>query len=111
MKCSIRTVALVLTLAPAAVFAQSAQSSNEPLTHAQVMHQLTQLRQDGYRPSKIHYPNDIQAAEARVATQDGTNMTSSSSGFGGTSSETMQSGSPTTTITTSHVLRPMYGHH
>lgn len=107
MKCSIRTIALVLTLAPAAVFAQS---SNQPLTRAQVQNQLTQLRQDGYRPSKIHYPADIQAAEARVAAQGGTGGTSTATtGFGGTTSGTMQSGSPTTMAP--HAWRSMYSHH
>lgn len=105
MKCSIRTIALALTLAPAAVFAQS---SNQPLSHAQVLNQLTQLRQDGYRPSKIHYPNDIQAAEARVAAQGGTNVRSAT-GFGGSTSGTVQSGSPS--MTTPHAWRSMYDHH
>lgn len=104
MKCSIRTIALALTLAPAAVFAQS---SNQPLTRAQVQNELTQLRQDGYKPSKIHYPNDIQAAEARVAAQGDTNMTPST-GFGGTPSGTVQSGS---TMTHPRAWRSMYDHH
>ena len=106
MKCSIRTIAaaLALSVAPVAVFAQA---SNEPLTRAQVSNELTQLRQDGYKPSKIHYPADIQAAEARVATQGGTNMMSTT-GFGGTPSGAMQSGSP---MTTSHAWRSMYDHH
>lgn len=105
MKCSIRTIALALTLAPAAVFAQS---SNQPLTRAQVEHQLTQLRQNGYRPSELHYPADIQAAEARVAAQGGTGETATT-GFGGTTSGMMQSGSPT--MMTPHGWKSMYGHH
>lgn len=105
MKCSIRIIALALTLAPAAVFAQS---SNQPLTRAQVQDQLTQLRQDGYRPSKIHYPADIQAAEARVAAQGAAGGTSTT-GFGGTTSGTMQSGS--STMMRPHAWRSMYSHH
>jgi hypothetical protein len=105
MKCSIRTIALALTLVPAAVFAQS---TNQPITRAQVMNQLTQLRQDGYKPSKIHYPADIQAAEARVASQRETN-TPSATGFGGTTSGTVQSGSASTI--SPHAWRSMYAHH
>ena len=100
MKCSIRIIALALALAPAAVFAQS---SNQPLTRAQVQDQLTQLR-----PSKLHYPADIQAAEARVAAQ-GTAGATSTTGFGGTPSGTMQSGS--STIMRPHAWRSMYSHH
>ncbi|MGN6653032.1 DUF4148 domain-containing protein [Trinickia sp.] len=103
MKCSIRTVALALAFVPAAVFAQS---SNQPLTRAQVQDQLIQLRQNGYKPSKLHYPADIQAAEARTAAQGDVNAPST--GFGGASTGTMQSGSP---MTPRHTWRSMYDHH
>ena len=89
MKSSFRTLAAALALLPAVAFAQT---SNEPPTHAQVMNQLTQLRQDGYKPSKIHYPADIEAAQARVAAQGGTTATSTS-GFGGATDGAMHAGS------------------
>ena len=52
--------------------ASFAQSSNEPLTRAQVKAQLVQLEQAGYNPSSSNdatYPAQIQAAEARVAAE------------------------------------------
>lgn len=54
---------------PIAAFAQS---SNQPLTRAQVKAQLEQLEKAGYNPSSqddATYPAEIQAAEARVAAQ------------------------------------------
>lgn len=105
MKSSFRTLAIALTLLPAAAFAQT---SNVPSTHAQLMNQLTQLREEGYKPSKIHYPADIQAAQARVAAQTGTTATSTS-GFGGTTDGTMQSGSATQS--NGMRWRSIFGHH
>jgi hypothetical protein len=105
MKSSFKTLTAALMLLPAAAFAQT---SNESPTHAQLMNQLTQLRQDGYKPSKIHYPADIQAAQARVAAQTGTTATSTS-GFGGTTDGAMQSGP----AMQSNGMRwhSMFGHH
>ncbi|MGF6973681.1 hypothetical protein QFZ94_002108 [Paraburkholderia sp. JPY465] len=54
---------LVCVSVPAVSFAQT---SNDPTTRAQVRAQLVQLEHAGYKPSKLHYPADIQAAEARV---------------------------------------------
>jgi hypothetical protein len=104
MKSSIRTIGVVLMLAPAAVFAQA---SNQPMTHAQAMDQLTQLRQDGYVPNKIHYPDKIQAAEARVAARNSTGM-ALSSGSGGVTSGTTQSGHQTIT---NNRWPSLYEHH
>ncbi|MGN6315722.1 DUF4148 domain-containing protein [Trinickia sp.] len=104
MKFSIRTLAIALALAPAAAFAQT---SAQPVTHAQLMDQLTQLRNDGYVPSNIHYPSDIQAAEARVnASRGGGAM--SNAGMGGSAGETVQSGSR---MTSNAHWRSMYGGH
>ena len=67
MNCAIIAVAVLLT--PAAVFAQQ---SAAPVTRAQVRAELIELENAGYRPGNgddPHYPEDIQAAEARVATQ------------------------------------------
>jgi hypothetical protein len=103
MKLSIRTLAIALALAPAAAFAQT---SAQPVTHAQLMDQLTQLRSDGYVPSNIHYPSDIQAAEARVNASGGGAM--SNAGMGGSAGETMQSGSR---MTSNANWRSTYGRH
>ncbi|MGF6239995.1 protein of unknown function [Paraburkholderia phenazinium] len=50
-----------------------AQSTNAPVTRAQVYTDLVRLEQAGYNPSTsgdANYPADIQAAEAKVAAQD-----------------------------------------
>jgi len=50
--------------------AASAQSTDAPLTRAEVRTQLIEVEQAGYNPaasSDSSYPQDIQAAEARVA--------------------------------------------
>ncbi|WP_116138176.1 DUF4148 domain-containing protein [Trinickia diaoshuihuensis] len=107
MKSSFRTLAVAFTLIPAAAFAQT---SNEPPTHEQVMNQLTQLRQDGYRPSTIHYPADIQSAQARRAAQDGNGAAGApNSGFGGGADGTMQSGGGMTS--NAMPSRSMFKHH
>lgn len=81
--------ALVLATALAAPIASFAQS-NLPVTRAQVRAELAQLVKAGYNPARgtdPYYPDDIQAAEARVAAQNG-GMT----GFGGTVSDSSASG-------------------
>ena len=70
MKSFIKAAALAAVLVvPAVSFAQS----NQPLTRAEVRGQLEQLERAGYRPSAndLYYPDDIQAAEARVAQTGG----------------------------------------
>lgn len=110
MKTLFRTATLALALTSAAAFAQ-AQPSDQPLTHAQVLNQLTQLRQNGYVPNKIHYPADIQAAQARAGMQPGVQpgmSTASTSGVGGAQAGATLSGSRMTTSVGWHA---MYGHH
>jgi hypothetical protein len=73
--------AIVVTSAlavPSFAFAQS----NGPLTRAEVRAQLVQLERAGYNPASDHteYPKNIQAAEARIAQQNG-----AAGGYGGTS--------------------------
>jgi Domain of unknown function (DUF4148) len=69
--------------APAVVFAQS----NAPVTRAQVEAQLAQLERAGYNPAsdQTQYPANIQAAEQRVAAQNGTADTSYGPSTSGTS--------------------------
>jgi Domain of unknown function (DUF4148) len=79
-------IAAVLSV-PVVSFAQS----NAPLTRAQVRTELVQIEKAGYNPATAdpnEYPENIQAAEARVAAQNGT----VSSSFGGVVSGTSQSG-------------------
>jgi len=88
MKSLIKAVALAAVLAvPAASFAQS----NPPLTRAEVRAQLVQLEKAGYNPARADnasYPADIQAAEAKVAAQNG-----AATGFGGVADGSSVSGS------------------
>jgi hypothetical protein len=56
-----------LIAGPAASFAQS----NQSVSRTQVRAELAQLKQAGYNPNDwIHYPENIQAAEAKVAAQN-----------------------------------------
>lgn len=79
--------------APALSFAQS---TTAPVTRAEVRADLVRVEQAGYRPNikDVHYPAGIQAAEARLASQDTT--TQGNASFGGTPSGSSQTGAPTT---------------
>lgn len=70
MKSLIQAVAVAVALVvPVASFAQS----NAPITRAQVRAELVQLEKAGYSPSRgedPHYPDDLLAAEAKVAAQN-----------------------------------------
>jgi hypothetical protein len=74
MKLLIKTALISCALAaPVYSFAQtSAQANDGSLTRAEVRADLVRVEQAGYRPSlnDIHYPTDIQAAEAKVAASD-----------------------------------------
>jgi Domain of unknown function (DUF4148) len=87
-KALIPAVVLATALAaPSFAFAQN----NAPITRAQVQAELAQLERVGYNPASDHteYPKNIQAAEARVAAQNGT-----ASGYGGVVSGASASGAP-----------------
>jgi hypothetical protein len=89
MKSLIQAVVVAAALAaPVAVFAQS----NQPVTRAQVRAQLVQLEQTGWRPGagdRTTYPAQIQAAEAKVAAENG------ATGVGGVASGSSDSGART----------------
>jgi hypothetical protein len=92
MKSLIQAVVIAAVLAaPVASFAQS----NQPMTRAEVRAQLIQLEKAGYQPGRSdpYYPTDIQAAQARVATQNGTAQ-AAESGYGGVVSGSSQSSLP-----------------
>lgn len=77
-----------LFAAPVASFAQSSQ----PVSRAQVRADLAQLEKAGYDPHDwIHYPENIQAAEAKVAEQNATAQ-ARVSGYGGAVDGTSHSG-------------------
>jgi hypothetical protein len=84
-------------IAPALAFAQT----NGPLTRAEVKAQLVQLEATGYKPSSDHttYPRNIQAAEARIAAQNG-----SATSYGGSLDGASDSGARVTDV------EPVHGH-
>ncbi|MDR5837488.1 DUF4148 domain-containing protein [Caballeronia sp. LZ034LL] len=88
----IAAVALAFA-APVASFAQS----NQPVTRAEVRAQIVQLEKAGYNPGVVNdttYPADIQAAEARVAAQNG----AAQGAYGGVADGGSQSGARVTAI-------------
>jgi hypothetical protein len=77
-----------LVAAPVASFAQSSQ----PATRAQVTADLAQLEKAGYDPRDwLHYPENVQAAEAKVAVQNATAQAAASA-YGGASDGASRSG-------------------
>ena len=95
MKSLIKAVVIVASLAASAtVFAQS----NSRITREQVRAELVELAQAGYRVGvgvgvgvgdgdQAHYPETIQAPQARIAAQNG-----STSSYGGSVEGSSQSG-------------------
>jgi cytochrome c556 len=109
MKSLIQAVAIAAVLAtPVASFAQSSQ----PVTRAQVRAELVQIEQAGYSPARgrdPYYPEDIQAAEAKVAAQNGTAQAETTS-YGPGASGTSQSGQRAE-LTVSPYSPPVYVAH
>jgi len=107
MKSLFKAVAIAAVLAAPVV--SFAQSSQQPVTRAEVRNQLIQLEQAGYSPATSNdsnYPGDIQAAERRVQAQNPavaqTQPAADTSGYGAPASGTSQSGG---------VVQPMSGPH
>ena len=78
------SIAAVVAL-PALSFAQSNQ--NQPLTRAEVRAQLVELEQAGYNPTsdQAQYPQNLEAAEARLNAQHGVAVSSYGPSAAGTS--------------------------
>ena len=89
MKLFTRMVLIAAMIAaPVASFAQS----NQSVSRAQVREELAQLEKAGYDPHDwIHYPENIQAAEAKLAAQNATAQ-SAVSGYGAATDGTSRSG-------------------
>jgi hypothetical protein len=83
MKSLLEAVAIAaLISAPLAAVAQYEQ----PLTRAQVRADLVQVEKAGYNPNDwMHYPENIQAAESRIAAQKQAGATGYGSGSNGSS--------------------------
>ncbi len=109
MRTSMKTIATAIALLVPVM--SWAQSTNEPLTRAQVRAQLIQLEKAGYNPAQrdnATYPTRLQAAEARVAAQNDMGGTTAT-GIGGTMSGSSASGhSVTVTPSPSNAL---FRHH
>ena len=92
-------LAALMVAAPAVTFAQQTDN-NAPMTRAEVKAQLQQLEQAGYDPTANDpdYPANLQAAESRVAPQQGLAQAQTpatdTSGYGPATSGTTQSGAP-----------------
>ncbi|RQZ20566.1 DUF4148 domain-containing protein [Burkholderia sp. Bp9031] len=91
MKSLIKAVALAaLVAAPVVSFAQSNQ---QPLTRAQVRAELVQLEKAGYNPNDwMNYPENIQAAQAKIAAAQNTGTQADATGYGANPIATSQSG-------------------
>jgi hypothetical protein len=101
MKSLIQAVVIATVLAaPVAAFAQSSHD----VSRAQVRAELVQLEHAGYHPGRDdpYYPADIQAAQARVATENGTAQAAQSS-YGGVTSGSSQSGHAAPTVGTKSI--------
>lgn len=86
-----------------------AQTNPHP-TRAEVRAEIVQLEKAGYNPAKgkdENYPNDIQAAEARVAAQKAAGGLSAS-GMGSSTGTASQSGGSSTSH---HSTSTLYEHH
>lgn len=103
MKTLIQTIVLAVAVAaPVASFAQS----NSPVTREQVRAELVQIEQAGYQGGDgdgVHYPEAVQAAEARVAAANG------NTGYGGVASGTTEGGAPAPVVP-ARAWNEMYGH-
>jgi hypothetical protein len=88
--------AVVLASALATPVVSFAQQSNGPVTRAQVRAELVQLEKAGYQPGRgndLYYPAQLQAAEARVAAQNG-----ATTGAGGVVSGSSASGTSASVV-------------
>ncbi|MGF6770808.1 hypothetical protein P3T18_003287 [Paraburkholderia sp. GAS199] len=110
MKSFIKAVVIVASLAASAtVFAQS----HSHTTRAQVRAELEELQQAGYRVGdgdEAHYPEAIQAAEARVAARSAlaaNGGAAATSGYGGSAAGASQTGRPAVSAADWFA---MYGH-
>ena len=60
-----------------------AQSNQQPLTRAQVRAELVQLEKAGYNPNDwMNYPENIQAAQAKIAAAQNTGAQADATGYG-----------------------------
>jgi hypothetical protein len=84
--------AVVVAAALAVPAISFAQTSQQGLTRAQVRAELVQLEKAGYNPSgdQINYPENLQAAQARVSAEQ--LASGNTSGYGAPTAGTSESG-------------------
>ena len=101
-------VAVALISPVAASFAQS----NQPLTREQVRADLVRVEKAGFNPlDRLHYPENIQAAEQRVAAQaDVAQAQANTSGYGPSVEGASQSGNRVSDSSVSTYSPPVYQH-
>jgi hypothetical protein len=107
MKNLVQVVVVVAAalVAPVASFAQS----SAPLTRAQVRAELVQLQAAGYHVGdgdQAHYPDAIQAAEAKIAAQ----QVAANGGYGGVAKGSSDAGQPRDARVSSYSA-PIENHH
>ncbi|WP_042268395.1 DUF4148 domain-containing protein [Paraburkholderia heleia] len=102
--------AVVVAAALAIPAISFAQSSEQGLTRAQVRAELVQLEHAGYKPSAdyVNYPENLQAAEARV-TQEKL-AAGDTSGYGAPAAGTSQSGAAVQPAQVAPNQRIYFGH-
>ncbi|WP_116142025.1 DUF4148 domain-containing protein [Trinickia diaoshuihuensis] len=105
MNALIKQVALAVALvAPVAAFSQS----NQPLTRAEVRADLVRVERAGYNPlDRLHYPENIQAAEQRVVAHESVAQTDTS-GYGADTQGTSHSGHRASTSAVSSYSPSIY---
>ena len=101
---------IAVALAVIAPVASSFAQSNQPLTRAQVRADLERVERAGYNPRDWqHYPENIQAAEQRVSTQNDVAQTDTS-GYGPSVEGATQSGGGSSGSAVSTYSPPVYRH-
>lgn len=102
------TINLLAAIVMALPIASHAQSTNT-VTRAQVRAELVQLENAGYRPraNDPHYPDDIQAAEAKIASSNATASLSTNS-VGGSPVGSSASGNRANAV---EMFGSVYAHH
>lgn len=100
---------IVVAVALVAPMVSSFAQSNQPVTREQVRADLVRLEGAGYNPRDwMHYPENIQAAEQRVAAQQGIAQ-ADSSGYGPSVEGASQSGGATSGAVSTY-SPPIYQH-
>ncbi|WP_277185338.1 DUF4148 domain-containing protein [Caballeronia sp. BR00000012568055] len=99
-------LATLIVAAALAVPAVSSFAQSQPLTRSEVKAQLVQVERAGYNPGMDHttYPAEIQAADAKIAAQNGQNS------YGGVADTSSAAGSRGVAHTGNDIAPVYFGH-